>query len=111
MSEKLDPKAVEIFLLENLDFFETRESLLSEMNFKHSQSSASSILERQVLKLREEHKNIIELLKSYIDTASINEDLFNKSKDLTLKILESSSNKKVINKVNESFKKDFIYLC
>ena len=94
MSEKLDPKAVEIFLLENLDFFETRESLLSEMNFKH-------------LKLREEHKNIIELLKSYIDTASINEDLFNKSKDLTLKILESSSNKKVINKVNESFKKDF----
>ena len=31
----------------------------------------------------------------------------NKSKDLTLKILESSSNKKVINKVNESFKKDF----
>ena len=107
MSEKLDPKAVEIFLLENLDFFETRESLLSEMNFKHSQSSASSILERQVLKLREEHKNIIELLKSYIDTASINEDLFNKSKDLTLKILESSSNKKVINKVNESFKKDF----
>ena len=49
MSEKLDPKAVEIFLLENLDFFETRESLLSEMNFKHSKSSASSILELSLI--------------------------------------------------------------
>ena len=56
MSKKLDSKEVELFLLDNLDFFETRESLVSEMSFKHSSSSASSILERQVNKLREDHK-------------------------------------------------------
>ncbi len=107
MAKKLDSKDVELFLLDNLDFFETRESLVSELKFKHSQSSASSILERQVIKLREEHKNIIELLRSFIDTASINEDLFKKSKDLTLKILESDSEEDIKKTVEQSFKKDF----
>ena len=107
MAKKIDVKDVELFLLDNLDFFVTRESLVSEMKFKHSQSSASSILERQIMKLRDEHKNVIELLKSFIDTATINEDLFKKSKDLTLKILESATSDSIKEIVEKSFKKDF----
>ena len=107
MSKKLDSKEVELFLLDNLDFFETRESLVSEMSFKHSSSSASSILERQVNKLREDHKSLINMLTSFMETASINEDLFNKSKNLTLQILESSTRKQIIKKVENSFSKDF----
>ena len=107
MAKKIDVKDVELFLLDNLDFFVTRESLVSEMKFKHSQSSASSILERQIMKLRDEHKNVIELLKSFIDTATINEDLFKKSKDLTLKILDSATSDSIKEIVEKSFKKDF----
>ena len=107
MAKKIDVKDVELFLLDNLDFFVTRESLVSEMKFKHSQSSASSILERQIMKLRDEHKNVIELLKSFIDTATINEDLFKKSKDLTLKILESATSDSIKEIVEKSLKKDF----
>ena len=107
MNKKLDPKEVELFLLENLDFFQTRESLVSELSFKHSLSSASSLLEKQVIKLRNEHQNLIDLLTSYMKTASINEDLFNKSKRLTLKILESNSKKETIKIVETSFKEDF----
>ena len=107
MSKKLDPKEVELFLLSNLDFFESRESLVGELKFKHSSSAASSLLERQVLKLRDEHKNLIDLLTSYIDNASINEDLFNKSKNLTLKILESGSKREIVNTVEKSFANDF----
>ena len=107
MSKKLDSKEVELFLLDNLDFFETRESLVSEMSFKHSSSSASSILERQVNKLREDHKSLINMLTSFMETASINEDLFNKSKNLTLQILESSTKKQIIDEVEKSFIKDF----
>ena len=107
MAKKIDVKDVELFLLDNLDFFVTRESLVSEMKFKHSQSSASSILERQIIKLRDEHKNVIELLKSFIDNATINEDLFKKSKDLTLKILESATSDSIKEIVEKSFKKDF----
>ena len=107
MSKKLDSKEVELFLLDNLDFFETRESLVSEMSFKHSSSSASSILERQVNKLREDHKSLINMLTSFMERASINEDLFNKSKNLTLQILESSTKKQIIDEVEKSFIKDF----
>tara|TARA_B100000003_G_C10820494_1_gene326679 strand:- start:138 stop:755 length:618 start_codon:yes stop_codon:yes gene_type:complete len=104
---KLDPKDVELFLLENLNFFETRESLVSELKFKHAAGSASSLLERQVTKLRDEHKSLISLLNTFIKTASINEDLFNKSKDLTLKILSSKNKKEIINTVENTFKKEF----
>ena len=107
MNKKLNPKDVELFLLDNLDFFESRESLVAEMKFKHSSSSASSILERQIIKLREEHKNLINLISSFVETASINEDLFNKSKNLTLKILESSSKKELVKVVENTFKEDF----
>tara|TARA_B100001059_G_scaffold67751_1_gene64580 strand:+ start:5074 stop:5694 length:621 start_codon:yes stop_codon:yes gene_type:complete len=108
MNKKLDHKDVELFLLENLNFFESRESLVGELNFKHSSSSASSILERQVKKLREEHKNLMDLLSSFIKTASINEDLFNKSKELTLKILGSNSKKEIVSIVESSFSDDFL---
>ena len=107
MNKKLDPKDVELFLLDNIDFFESRESLVGELKFKHSSSSASSLLERQIMKLRDEQKDLMDLLSSFIKTASLNEDLFNKSKNLTLSILESSSKEEVISKVQDDFMKNF----
>jgi uncharacterized protein YigA (DUF484 family) len=107
MSNKLDPKDVELFLLDNLDFFESRESLLSEMRFKDSSSSASSLLERQIHKLRDEQKDLMDLLTSFIETAQLNEDLFNKSKKLTLSILDASDKGEVISVVQNDFKKSF----
>ena len=107
MSKKLNPKDVELFLLENLNFFETRESLVSELKFKHDSGSASSLLERQVAKLRDEHKNLMSLLNTFIKTASINEDLFNKSKSLTLQILSAKNKKEIIDVVENAFKEEF----
>ena len=107
MSNKLDAKDVELFLLDNLDFFESRESLLSEMKFKDSTSSASSLLERQIYKLRDEQKDLMGLLTSFIETAQLNEDLFNKSKGLTLSILDASDKNEVISAVQNDFTKSF----
>ena len=107
MSNKIDAKDVEIFLLDNLDFFESRESLVSELKFKHSSSSASSLLERQIIKLRDEQKDLMDLLSSFVKEASANEDLFNKSKDLTLSILGASSREDIIERVQDNFHKSF----
>jgi uncharacterized protein YigA (DUF484 family) len=107
MSNKLDAKDVELFLLDNLDFFESRESLLGEMKFKDSSSSASSLLERQIYKLRDEQKDLMDLLTSFIETAQLNENLFNKSKELTLSILDASDKDEVICAVQNDFKKSF----
>jgi uncharacterized protein YigA (DUF484 family) len=107
MSNKLDAKDVELFLLDNLDFFESRESILGEMKFKDSSSSASSLLERQIYKLRDEQKDLMDLLTSFIETAQLNENLFNKSKELTLSILDASDKDEVICAVQNDFKKSF----
>ena len=107
MSNKIDAKDVEIFLLDNLNFFESRESLVSELKFKHSSSSASSLLERQIIKLRDEQKDLMDLLSSFVKEASVNEDLFNKSKDLTLSILGASSREDIIKRVQDNFHKSF----
>ena len=107
MTNKLDPKDVELFLLDNLDFFETRESLVSEMKFKHSSSSASSLLERQINKLRDEQSDLMDLLSSFVSTAQLNEDLFIKSKELTLSILGASSRNEIKDIVQESFTENF----
>ena len=107
MTNELDPKDVELFLLDNLDFFETRESLVGEMKFKHSSSSASSLLERQINKLRDEQSDLMDLLSSFVSTAQLNEDLFIKSKELTLSILGASSRNEIKDIVQESFTENF----
>ena len=108
MNKKIDPKDVEIFLLENLDFFKDRESLISELKFNHSSAgTASSLLERQIHRLRDEQKELMDLLSSFMKTASLNEDLFNKSKDLTLNILGSTSNEEITKTVKQAFLEKF----
>ena len=107
MTSKLDPKEVELFLLDNLNFFESRESLVGEMKFKHSSSSASSLLERQINKLRDEQSNLMDLLSSFVNTAQLNEDLFKKSKELTLSILGASSRNQIKDIVQKSFTENF----
>ncbi|MDA9212140.1 DUF484 family protein [Gammaproteobacteria bacterium] len=108
MSKKLDPKDVEIFLLENIDFFKDREALISELKFNHSSAgSASSLLERQIHRLRDEQKELMDLLSNYMETASSNEDLFNKSKDLTLSILGSTSKEDITTTVKKAFLEKF----
>jgi len=94
-------------LLDNLDFFESRESLVGEMKFKHSTSSASSLLERQINKLRDEQSNLMDLLSSFVNTAQLNEDLFKKSKELTLSILGASSRSQIKDIVQKSFTENF----
>ena len=112
MSKKLDPKEVEIFLLDNLNFFESRESLVSELKFKHDVNSASSLLERQVKKLRDDQKDLVNVLNSFIDNASANESLFIKSKKLTLAVLSSNSRKSLVNNVIKNIENDFnVDLC
>ena len=80
MDKKLNAKDVEIFLLENIDFFVSRESLVSELSFKHDSGGASSLLEMQVRRLRDEQSRLMEMLTSLVSTGQDNEDLFLKSK-------------------------------
>jgi uncharacterized protein YigA (DUF484 family) len=107
MDKKLNAKDVEIFLLENIDFFISRESLLSELSFKHDSGGASSLLEMQVRRLRDEQSRLMEMLTSFVSTGQDNEDLFLKSKTLTLALIKTKDIDSIIETV-ESFFQDII---
>jgi len=107
MTKEISAKDVELYLLKNTDFFLTRESIVSELNFKHSTGKAESLLERQVRKLRNEQKDLLESLSVFLSNASENEDLFSKSKALVLKVVTAEDEGALIELMPESLKKIF----
>jgi|TARA_B100001939_G_scaffold154299_1_gene133311 uncharacterized protein YigA (DUF484 family) len=107
MTKEISAKEVELYLLKNTDFFLTRESIVSELDFKHSPGKAESLLERQVRKLRNEQKNLLDSLSVFLSNASENEDLFIKSKALILKIVTAADEEALIELMPKNLKKIF----
>ncbi len=107
MTKEISAKEVELYLLKNTDFFLTRESIVSELDFKHSPGKAESLLERQVRKLRNEQKNLLDSLSVFLSNASENEDLFIKSKALILKIVTATDEEALIELMPKNLKKIF----
>ena len=107
MTKEISAKEVELYLLKNTDFFLTRESIVSELNFKHSPGKAESLLERQVRKLRSEQKDLLDSLSVFLSNASENEDLFSKSKALVLKVVTAEDEDTLIELMPKNLKKIF----
>ena len=107
MDKKLDAKDVELYLLENTDFFVSRESLVSELSFKHDAEGASSLLEMQVRKLRDEQSRLMDMLTGFVSTGKENEELFFKSKNLTLSLISSNKFDEVKKTVELFFQENF----
>ena len=107
MTKEISAKEVELYLLKNTDFFLTRESIVGELNFKHSPGKAESLLERQVRKLRSEQKDLLNSLSVFLSNASVNEDLFSKSKALVLKVVTAEDEDTLIELMSKSLKKIF----
>lgn len=107
MAKKIDAKEVELYLLENTDFFLTRESLVSELSFKHDSDGATSLLEMQIRKLRDEQSRLNDMLSGFLSTGKENEELFFKSKDLTLALITAKDFAAVKKLVEEFFIKNF----
>ena len=107
MAKKLDAKDVELYLLENTDFFVSRESLVSELSFKHDAEGASSLLEMQIRKLRDEQSRLMDMLTGFVSTGKENEELFFKSKNLTLSLISSNKFDEVKKTVELFFQENF----
>ena len=107
MAKKIDAKDIELYLLENTDFFLSRESLVSELSFKHDADGATSLLEMQVRKLRDEQSRLMDMLSGFVSTGKENEELFFKSKNLTLSLITSKNFDEVKKTVESFFEKNF----
>ena len=92
---KISADDVELFLLENPDFFLKKQSLVNELNFHDAPDGVSSLLEKQIEHLREEKTKLLDNLMHFLEVASENEDLMIKFNEMVMLVLSCTNQKEV----------------
>jgi uncharacterized protein len=73
------------------DFFEENAQLLSDLHVRHESGGAISLVERQVAILRERNMVMRRRINELMQTAKNNDELFGKTRTLTLELLQVAS--------------------
>jgi uncharacterized protein YigA (DUF484 family) len=95
------------YLNSHSDFFLNRDDLLLELQLAHPSGQAVSLLERQVALLRERNMDMRNRLTNLLDNARSNDQLFDKSKQLVLALIEAQGLDAIVNTFNRSLLSDF----
>lgn len=95
------------YLKSNSGFFLKRDDLLMDLELAHPSGQAVSLLERQVSLLRERNMDIRSRLNNLLDNARTNDQLFDKSKQLILALIEVQGLDSIVNTFNRSMLTDF----
>ena len=107
MANKLNDEDIEIYLLKNTDFFIRHPSLLAELDIANPDQSISSLLDKQVKKLRDGQDELNKLLTRFLSRAKENEGLYIKTKNLILAMIKAKDKKDMLDKVSSHFKDSF----
>lgn len=96
------------YLKNHSGFFLKRDDLLLELKLAHPGSGeAVSLLERQVSLLRERNMEVRSRLNNLLDNAQGNDQLFDKTKQLILALVEAQGLDAIVNTFNRSLLSDF----
>ncbi len=76
------------YLKSTPDFFLKNPEILQYLEIPHESGAATSLVERQVSILRERNIDLRRRLKSLLETASTNDDIFKKIRSLTSAIID-----------------------
>lgn len=99
------PEDIIAYLRDHPDFFVKHTDILSELNIPHNTSGdIASLIEYQVAQLRQENSGLIESLKKSENDVLHQRELANTIHDLSLKLLQINSLKKLNNLLTKSLK-------
>lgn len=90
-SELPSAEQVAAYLKAHKNFFVDHEALLADISIPHETGKAVSLVERQVVVLRERNVELRERLTHLLDVARENDVLFEKMRSLTLALLETKT--------------------
>ena len=107
----LDDESVANYLMEHPDFFSTHEDLLLSLRIPHKSGQAISLLERQVSLLRRKNDETQDKIKSFVENAKENDELFEKTRTIVLNIINTVSLQDLSNLIEEKLKKEFDASC
>lgn len=95
------------YLKNHPGFFLKRDDLLMELELAHPSGKAVSLLERQVSLLRERNMDMRSRLGNLLENARKNDQLFEKTKQLVLSLIEAQGIDAIVNSFNRSLLTDF----
>lgn len=104
---ELHPDQVKAYLQQHPGFFDDHPELLETISLPHESGAAVSLVERQVAVLRERNMEMRQRLNGMLDSAKINDKLFEKTKRLVLAMLEAKSKAMLMETVSNSLDSDF----
>jgi len=105
--EQLGEKGVAEYLRRHPDFFEGKSSLLADMRIPHHAGNAVSLIERQILALRESNDSRQAQLDALIQIARDNDALNHRLHRLTLQLMECDELDSMLSIISNRMRKDF----
>jgi len=95
------------YLQDHAEFFLNRDELLLELKLAHPSGEAVSLLERQVSLLRERNMELNHRLGGLLEHAEDNDQLYDKTQQLVLALIEAQDLDTIVNTFNRSLLTDF----
>lgn len=103
----IDAQAVADYLKENPEFFQQHEDLLLELSLPHASGSAVSLLERQMILMRERLADREDHLEDLLDTARHNDMQLSRVRRLILALLEADDLNDLASTLSEQLRNSF----
>ena len=103
----LTDEAVARFLRENPDYFQRYPGLLTLLELPHGSGQTVSLVERQVAVLRERNIDMRKRLTQLVGAANTNDTLFDKTRSLTLALLDVETLDGLDDVIEQSLKSGF----
>lgn len=88
-SESISAQQVADYLRANPEFFESQPDLLADLKLPHESGKAISLIERQLVILRERGREARQKLGSLLENARDNDQLFEVTRNLVLSLLQA----------------------
>ncbi len=104
---ELTDEQVANYLRNNPSFFVDHPSLLADISLPHESGNAISLVERQVSVLRERNMDMRHRLSKLLDNARVNDKLYEKTKRLTLAMIEGQDLGDIVDALRYSFDNEF----
>ena len=95
------------YLRKHRDFFVLHPELLTDLVIPHDSGKAVSLVERQVLLLRDENRQLKSRFRELVTIARENEELSRRMHRLTLRLVEATSCAQVLGNLEQSVRDDF----
>jgi uncharacterized protein len=95
------------YLRKHRDFFVEHPELLTDLVLPHESGKAVSLVERQVLLLRDENRQLKSRFRELVSIARDNEELSRRMHRLTLRLVEAGSCAQILSCLDQSVRADF----